>query len=89
MGLVWIGLADDAEGSFAEKLDLSAWARSRTAIRERSANRAFDLYCGVIWKREPERKTKLKKSLAGYYFGVVHLSQLTARRGGDPDRRTE
>ena len=42
VGLVWIGFAN-AEGSFAEKLDLSAWARSRTAIRERSANRAFDL----------------------------------------------
>jgi nicotinamide-nucleotide amidase len=42
VGLVWIGFAD-AEGSFAEELDLSAWARSRTAIRERSANRAFDL----------------------------------------------
>ena len=42
VGLVWIGFAD-AEGSFAEKLDLSAWARSRIAIRERSANRAFDL----------------------------------------------
>jgi hypothetical protein len=26
-----------------ERLDLSAWARSREAIRERSANRAFDL----------------------------------------------
>ena len=42
VGLVWLGFAD-AEGSFAERLDLSAWARSRTAIRERSANRAFDL----------------------------------------------
>ncbi len=42
VGLVWIGFAN-AEESFAERLDLSAWARSRTAIRERSANRAFDL----------------------------------------------
>ena len=42
VGLVWIGFAD-AGSSFAEKVDLSAWARSRTAIRERSANRAFDL----------------------------------------------
>ena len=42
VGLVWVGFAN-AEGSFAERLDLSAWARSRTAIRERSANRAFDL----------------------------------------------
>lgn len=42
VGLVWVGLAD-AGGSFAEKLDLSAWASSRSAIRERSANRAFDL----------------------------------------------
>ncbi len=42
VGLVYIGLSD-AEETFAEKLDLSAWARSRAAIRERSANRAFDL----------------------------------------------
>ena len=42
VGLVFIGLSD-SEGTFAERLDLSAWARSREAIRERSANRAFDL----------------------------------------------
>jgi nicotinamide-nucleotide amidase len=42
VGLVFVGLSD-AEGAFAEKLDLTAWARSREAIRERSANRAFDL----------------------------------------------
>jgi nicotinamide-nucleotide amidase len=42
VGLVFIGLSD-AEETFAEKLDLTAWARSREAIRERSANRAFDL----------------------------------------------
>ena len=42
VGLVFVGLAD-AEGTSAERLDLSAWARSRDAIRERSANRAFDL----------------------------------------------
>src|SRR5215217_8418275 len=42
VGLVFVGLAD-AEGTFAERLDLSAWAKSREAIRERSANRAFDL----------------------------------------------
>jgi nicotinamide-nucleotide amidase len=42
VGLVFVGLSD-AEGTFAERLDLSAWARSRGAIRERSANRAFDL----------------------------------------------
>jgi nicotinamide-nucleotide amidase len=42
VGLVFVGLAD-ARGTFAERLDLSAWARSREAIRERSANRAFDL----------------------------------------------
>ena len=29
--------------TFAEKLDLTAWARSRDSIRERSTNRAFDL----------------------------------------------
>src|SRR5918997_1701114 len=42
VGLVFVGLSD-AEGTFAERLDLSAWARCRDAIRERSANRAFDL----------------------------------------------
>jgi nicotinamide-nucleotide amidase len=42
VGLVFVGLSD-ADGTFAERLDLSAWARSRDAIRERSANRAFDL----------------------------------------------
>ena len=42
VGLVFVGLSD-AEGTVAERLDLSAWRRSREAIRERSANRAFDL----------------------------------------------
>jgi nicotinamide-nucleotide amidase len=42
VGLVFVGVAD-AEGAVAEKLDLTAWARSRSAIRERSANRALDL----------------------------------------------
>jgi nicotinamide-nucleotide amidase len=42
VGLVFVGLSD-ASGTVAEKLDLSAWRRSREAIRERSANRAFDL----------------------------------------------
>jgi nicotinamide-nucleotide amidase len=42
VGLVFVGLSY-AAGTVAEKLDLSAWRRSREAIRERSANRAFDL----------------------------------------------
>ncbi len=42
VGLVYVGLSD-ANGTVAERLDLSAWRRSREAIRERSANRAFDL----------------------------------------------
>src|ERR671912_1814903 len=42
VGLVFVGLSD-VEGTVAERLDLSAWRRSREAIRERSANRAFDL----------------------------------------------
>ena len=42
VGLVYVGVAD-AEGAGAEKLDLTAWARSRNSIRERSANRALDL----------------------------------------------
>jgi nicotinamide-nucleotide amidase len=51
VGLVFVGLSD-AEGTFVERLDLSAWARSRGAIRERSANRAFD----VLRLRLKERK---------------------------------
>jgi nicotinamide-nucleotide amidase len=42
VGLVFVGVAD-AKGTYAEKLDLTAWARSRDSIRERSANRALDL----------------------------------------------
>ena len=42
VGLVFVGISN-SQGTYAEKLDLSAWARSRGSIRERSANRAFDL----------------------------------------------
>jgi nicotinamide-nucleotide amidase len=42
VGLVFVGVSDE-EGTEVERLDLSAWRRSREAIRERSANRAFDL----------------------------------------------
>jgi nicotinamide-nucleotide amidase len=42
VGLVFVGISD-SEYTFAEKLDLTAWARSRDSIRERSANQAFDL----------------------------------------------
>lgn len=42
VGLVWVGVSDEA-GTIAEKLDLSAWSRSREAIRERSANIALDI----------------------------------------------
>src|SRR5215211_4406837 len=42
VGLVFVGISD-VEGTFAEKLDLTAWAHSRDSIRERSANWAFDL----------------------------------------------
>ena len=42
VGLVFIGISD-SEDTYAEKLDLTAWARSRDSIRERSTNRAFDL----------------------------------------------
>jgi nicotinamide-nucleotide amidase len=42
VGLVFVGISD-SEATSAEKLDLTAWARSRDSIRERSANRAFDL----------------------------------------------
>ncbi|MCA3747785.1 MAG: competence/damage-inducible protein A [Rubrobacter sp.] len=42
VGLVWVGMAS-REGTEAVRLDLSAWARSRSSIRERSVNMAFDL----------------------------------------------
>jgi nicotinamide-nucleotide amidase len=42
VGLVFVGISDE-EGTAVERLDLAAWRRSREAIRERSANRAFDL----------------------------------------------
>ncbi|CAA9411123.1 MAG: ADP-ribose pyrophosphatase of COG1058 family / Nicotinamide-nucleotide amidase [uncultured Rubrobacteraceae bacterium] len=42
VGLVFVGVSDE-EGTEVERLDLSAWRRSREAIRERSANRALDL----------------------------------------------
>ncbi len=42
VGLVFVGVSDE-EGTEVERLDLSAWRRSREAIRERSANRAFDI----------------------------------------------
>ncbi|HZY57636.1 MAG TPA: competence/damage-inducible protein A [Rubrobacteraceae bacterium] len=42
VGLVFVGLSDE-EGTAVERLDLSAWRRSREAIRERSADRAFDM----------------------------------------------
>ncbi len=42
VGLVFVGVAD-ADGTVAERLDLTAWARSRDSIRERSANRALDV----------------------------------------------
>lgn len=42
VGLVFVGISDE-KGTEVEHLDLSAWRRSREAIRERSANRTFDL----------------------------------------------
>ena len=42
VGLVWYGVAS-ASGTQTHKVDFSAWSRSRDAIRERSANLAFDL----------------------------------------------
>jgi nicotinamide-nucleotide amidase len=42
VGLVFVGISDEG-GTVAQELDLSAFRRSRAAIRERSANRAFDL----------------------------------------------
>jgi nicotinamide-nucleotide amidase len=51
VGLVFVGISGP-DGTDAERLDLSAWARSRGAIRERSANRAFDLLRLRLEERE-------------------------------------
>jgi nicotinamide-nucleotide amidase len=51
VGLVFVGLSD-AEETLVERLDLSAWARSREAIRERSANQALDLLRHRIEERD-------------------------------------
>jgi nicotinamide-nucleotide amidase len=50
VGLVFVGISDES-GTVVERLDLSAWRRSREAIRERSANRAFDLLRHRILER--------------------------------------
>lgn len=42
VGLVWVGISDE-NGVEGKRLDLSAWAKSRNSIRERSANAAFDI----------------------------------------------
>ncbi len=42
VGLVWVGISDE-NGVEGKRLDLSAWAKSRSSIRERSANAAFDI----------------------------------------------
>lgn len=42
VGLVYVGISD-AAGTLVEKLDLSAWKRSREVVRQRSAERALDL----------------------------------------------
>ena len=42
VGLVFVGLSTE-DGTTAERLDFSAFGRSREAVRERSANKAFDL----------------------------------------------
>jgi nicotinamide-nucleotide amidase len=51
IGLVFLGLSDRSR-TVVEKLDLSAWRRSREAIRERSANRAFDLLRRLILEQD-------------------------------------
>ena len=43
VGLVFVGISGPEDTTSAHKLDLTAWAPSRESIRERSANRAFDL----------------------------------------------
>jgi nicotinamide-nucleotide amidase len=50
VGLIFVGISDES-GTVVERLDLSAWRRSREAIRERSANRAFDLLRHRILER--------------------------------------
>ena len=51
VGLVFVGISDE-DRTAVERLDLSAWRRSREAIRERSANRAFDLLRHRVQERD-------------------------------------
>jgi nicotinamide-nucleotide amidase len=55
VGLVWVGLAD-AAGSVAKELNLTAFAKSREAVRERSANGAIDLLRTHLEKQNQSRK---------------------------------
>jgi len=50
VGLIFVGLSD-GRGTVAKELDLSAFKRSREVVRERSANRAFDLLRRRILKK--------------------------------------
>src|SRR5215207_3186740 len=50
VGLIFVGLSD-GRGTVAKELDLSAFKRSREVVRERSANRAFDLLRRRVLKK--------------------------------------
>lgn len=52
VGLVWLGLAYEG-GVRTQKLNLSAWARSRESIREWSATRALALLRRHLIKQDP------------------------------------
>ena len=63
VGLVFVGVAGP-DGTTVERVDLTAWARSRQAIRERSANRALDL----LRVRVEERDGVVEKCLLSRSF---------------------
>jgi nicotinamide-nucleotide amidase len=61
VGLVFVGLSDEG-GTVAQELDLSAFRRSRETIRERSANRAFDLLRHRILEQNESGKHPLSNT---------------------------
>src|SRR5918997_443993 len=61
VGLVFVGLSDEG-GTVAQELDLSAFRRARETIRERSANRAFDLLRHRILEQNESGKHPLSNA---------------------------
>ena len=70
VGLVYVGISD-LEDTFAERLDFTAWARSRDSIRERSTNRAFDLLRLRLEETLRPNETKSRRTTETLSVGSV------------------